>query len=91
MLRILLLSDIHFIHCEDDENIYRSTSVIHCGTSKDEILAGLDKIFSPKIRQMAQQSSNPYEKEGTAQHIFEVIKNYPLHNITQKHFYDINQ
>ena len=24
MLRILLLSDIHFIHCEDDENIYRS-------------------------------------------------------------------
>lgn len=66
-------------------------SVIHCGTSKDEILAGLDKIFSPEIRQMAQQSSNPYEKEGTARHIFEVIKNYPLHNITQKHFYDINQ
>lgn len=24
MLRILLLSDIHFIHCEDDENDYRS-------------------------------------------------------------------
>ena len=24
MLRILLLSDIHFIHCEDDENEYRS-------------------------------------------------------------------
>ena len=65
-------------------------SVIHCGTSKDEILSGLDKIFSPDIRQMAQQSSNPYEKEDTAQHIFEIIKNYPLRNITQKHFYDIN-
>lgn len=63
-------------------------SVIHCGTSKDEILAGLAKIFAPENRQMAQQASNPYEKEGTAQHIFEVIKNYPLHNITQKHFYD---
>lgn len=24
MLRVLLLSDIHFIHCEDDENDYRS-------------------------------------------------------------------
>lgn len=24
MLRILLLSDIHFIHCEEDENEYRS-------------------------------------------------------------------
>ena len=66
-------------------------SVIHCGTSKDEILTGLAKIVSPEIRRMAQQSSNPYEKEGTAKHIFEVIKNYPLHNITQKHFYDINQ
>ena len=24
MLRILLLSDMHFIHCEDDDNCYRS-------------------------------------------------------------------
>lgn len=64
-------------------------SVIHCGTSKKEILAGLDTIFSPDIRHIAQQASNPYEKEGTAQYIFEVIKNHPLHNIIQKHFYDL--
>ena len=64
-------------------------SVIHCGTSKKEILAGFDTIFSPDIRHIAQQASNPYEKEGTAQYIFEVIKNHPLHNIIQKHFYDL--
>ena len=66
-------------------------SVIHCGESKKEILEGLTNIFSPEISQLVQKASNPYEKEGTAQHILDVIKNYSLHNITQKHFYDITQ
>lgn len=66
-------------------------SVIHCGTSKNEILEGLTKIFSPEIRQKAKKCANPYEKEGTAKNIFEVIKNYPLMNLAQKHFYDIKQ
>lgn len=64
-------------------------SVIHCGTSRDEILDGLTKIFSPETRQIARQSSNPYEKEGTAQHIFETIKSFPLQGLIQKHFYNI--
>ena len=66
-------------------------SVISCGTSKDEILDGLTKIFSPDIRLKAQECANPYEKEGTAKNIFSVIKNYPLMNLAQKHFYDIRQ
>ena len=64
-------------------------SVIHCGISKNEILDGLYKVSSPKTLQLARESHNPYEKEGTAQRIFEVIKNFPLHNLTLKHFYDI--
>jgi len=66
-------------------------SVIHCGTSKAEILEGIDKIFSSEVRQLAQKCINPYEKEGTAQHIFDIISIFPLDNITQKHFYDIKQ
>lgn len=66
-------------------------SVINCGTSKIEILDGLTKIFSPDIRQKAQVCVNPYEKEDTAKYIFEVIKDYPLMNLAQKHFYDIKQ
>lgn len=64
-------------------------SVIHCGTSCDEILDGLTKIFSPETRQIARQASNPYEKEGTAQHIFKTIKSFPLQGLLQKHFYNI--
>lgn len=64
-------------------------SVIHCGTSKADILEGLTQIFSPEVRQVAQESSNPYEKENTVEQIFEVIKKHPLQNLTQKHFYNI--
>ena len=31
----------------------------------------------------------PYDKEGTAQAIFDVISTYPLEQLNQKHFYDI--
>lgn len=46
MLRILLLSDIHFIHCEDDENDYRSLETAFV-EAMDEVRAtgGLDHIL----------------------------------------------
>ena len=46
MLRILLLSDIHFIHCEDDENVYRSLETAFV-EAMDEVResGGLDQIF----------------------------------------------
>ena len=60
-------------------------SVIHCGYSTEEIEDGLRKVTtyrSPEIY-------NPYYQEGTCDAILNVIKNYPLDNIIQKHFYDI--
>jgi len=46
MLRILLLSDIHFIHCEDDENDYRSLETAFV-EAMDEVCetGGLDHIL----------------------------------------------
>ncbi len=46
MLRILLLSDIHFIHCEDDENEYRSLETAFV-EAMDEVResGGLDHIL----------------------------------------------
>ena len=64
-------------------------SVVHCDNAKDSILKGLQKIMSPDMQEIARTAVNPAEKEGTAIHIFEVIKNFPLQNLTQKHFYDI--
>ena len=66
-------------------------SVIHCDNTKDSILNGIHKIMSPDMQAIAQTATNPAEKEGTAKQIFEVIKNIPLQNLTQKHFYDIKK
>lgn len=64
-------------------------SVYNCQTDTASILKGLDVIMSPDFMQMAKQIKNPYDKEGTAQRIFDVISTYPLEQLKQKHFYDI--
>lgn len=64
-------------------------SVYNCSTNKDSISAGLEYILSPEFKAIATKSINPYEKDGTAQAIFNVISTYPLDGILQKKFYDI--
>ena len=64
-------------------------SVYNCQTDTESILKGLDVIMSPEFIQMAKQTQNPYDKEGTAQTIFDVISTFPLEQLKQKHFYDI--
>ena len=59
-------------------------SVIHCGYSVEEIKEGLKQAMKGTSK-----AKNPYDKEGTCQAILETIKTYPLKNIVQKHFYDI--
>lgn len=66
-------------------------SVLHCETDKESILKGLDTVMSTAFRQKASQTCNPYDKEGTAQAIFDVISTYPLEQLKLKHFYDIKQ
>ena len=62
-------------------------SVIHCGCFTEEIKDGLRKVavYGHKV------IDNPYYKEGACETILKVIKTYPLENLVQKHFYDINQ
>ena len=64
-------------------------SVCNCDTDKASILQGLDTIMSPVFKQKAAATHNPYDKEGTAQAIFNVLCTYPLKQLKQKHFYDI--
>lgn len=68
-----------------------ASSVYDCETDKKSILKGLDFIMSPAFKKNAAQSHNPYDKRGTAEAIFDVISKYPLEELKQKHFYDINQ
>ena len=63
-------------------------SVYNCKSDKDSILAGLEMILSPDFQQKAKRARNPYDKEGTAQAIFDIVSTYSLEQLKQKHFYD---
>lgn len=64
-------------------------SVFNCETDKQSVLKGLEVVLSDEFREKAAATHNPYDKEGTAQAIFDVISTYPLDGLNQKHFYDI--
>lgn len=64
-------------------------SVLNCGTDKASVLQGLETVMSDTFRAKAALTKNPYEKEGTAKSIFDIISTYPLNELNQKHFYDI--
>lgn len=59
--------------------------VINCGYSTEEIKEGLAKV----IKYGHKTIDNPYYKEGTCTAILNIIKTYPLENITQKTFYNL--
>ena len=64
-------------------------SVIHCGTSKNEIMIGLLQILSEEMRGKMKLQSNPYEKQGTTEAIVRIIKNVSIENLLQKSFYNL--
>jgi UDP-N-acetylglucosamine 2-epimerase (non-hydrolysing)/GDP/UDP-N,N'-diacetylbacillosamine 2-epimerase (hydrolysing) len=64
-------------------------SIVCCDTDKDAILRGLDIVASPAFRQAAAKVHNPYEKEGTAKAIFDVISTHELDTLIPKHFHDL--
>ena len=64
-------------------------SVVHCGTSTEEIEQGFRLIFSEAIQSASKLRSNPYEKEGTTDMIVSQLKTYPLENLIQKSFYNL--
>ena len=68
-----------------------ANSVLNCDTDCGSIIAGLDRVLSPDFMKIASKTQNPYDKEGTAQAIFDIISTYPLNQLNQKHFYDIPQ
>ena len=66
-----------------------SQSVVHCGTSTAEVLAGLQHCLSPEFQMAGKLFPNPYDKPGTARLIYEKLKSADLVALAQKHFYDI--
>lgn len=69
----------------------QAESTYNCMPAKESVLNGLNKVLSKEFRELAAKVHNPYEKANTAEEIFKVISTYPLEQLNQKHFYDINQ
>lgn len=69
----------------------QAESTYNCMPDKESVLNGLNKVLSKEFRELASMVHNPYEKANTAEEIFKVISTYPLEQLNQKHFYDINQ
>ena len=67
-----------------------ASSVTNCGTSVSDISKGMETILSDQTIMSAKSVKNPYEKEDTAQEIFQVIKKYPLENIIKKTFHNLS-
>ncbi len=68
-----------------------ASSVLNCETDRYSIIAGLDIVLSPDFHARSAMTHNPYDKEGTANAIYDIISTYPLEQLNQKHFYDITQ
>lgn len=69
----------------------QAKSVINCDPKKQEILQALKKALSFEFRQNIQDIENPYEKEGTAKTIKNILKQFDLGNILKKEFYDMEK
>lgn len=64
-------------------------SVCDCASDTSSIVAGLKTILSENFKQLAQKASNPYEKAGTLETVFNIISTYPLNVFGRKKFYNI--
>lgn len=66
-----------------------SQSVVNCGTSKEEILKGLQICLSVEMQVVSRNCDNPYAKEGTAQLIYNELKVVAKENLKMKSFYNL--
>lgn len=64
-------------------------SVLDCASDKESIIRGLTMVLSSSFKEVALKASNPYEKENTAQSVFDVISTYPLDELKRKSFYNL--
>ena len=66
-----------------------SKSVVNCGTSKGEVIAGLKLCLSEEMQKAAKTYENPYAKPDTANLIYQELKNVELAGLNLKTFYDL--
>lgn len=66
-----------------------SKSVVNCGPSKKDVVAGLKCCLSEDMQKSAKIYKNPYAKPNTANLIYQQLKNVELAGLNLKTFYDL--
>ena len=67
----------------------QAESIINCSPTKKAILRALKQAFSPEFKDRIIDTVNPYEKEGSAKNVKDIIKTFDLANILKKVFFDM--
>lgn len=67
----------------------RSEAVVHCQPEREHILAALTLALSPAHARLVTRARNPYERQGTAHRIAQVLSRTPLDGLLKKPFHDL--
>lgn len=67
----------------------QAASVIHCQPNRSDIMAALQRLYSPEFQLSLDQVSNPYGEGGASEKVVETIKHYAIDGIAKKAFYDL--
>jgi GDP/UDP-N,N'-diacetylbacillosamine 2-epimerase (hydrolysing) len=66
-----------------------ATSVVNCLPERRSISAALALVYSNEFNNRLRDTVNPYGSPGASLKITEIIKQYNLHDILKKKFYDL--
>ena len=69
----------------------RCDSIIDVPTTLDAIREGLKKVLSSEYKEIASKVHSPYEKDGSLENVFNIIRNFPIEGGTKKKFYDFKK
>lgn len=68
----------------------RGESVIHCEADAESISKGIDRLFTPEVKAIAEKKGSPYYKPDTLRLMTDSILSFPFEKNHRKKFYDIS-
>ncbi len=71
-------------------NRLRAPAIIDCASQATAIRSAIKQALTPEHQQRAARQQTPYGTPGAAVRITHILRDTPLDNILQKHFYDLS-
>lgn len=67
----------------------QAASVINCDPNRSDIIAALQRLYSPDFQANLSKVRNLYGEGGASEKVVQTIKHYPIDGIAKKVFYDL--